>query len=341
MAKNIAPSTTAVITATVWNTFESLYIQHGALEKAHDQFDAVRLAFAKNRESNSPTRGLCIFAPSHSGKSHTIRSYVRQKIVPALLAEDPALSVMDVEDLVREQKKVVHVTLSAQATPKSLAVDILTALEDDEPDRGTKQTLWRRVHKLLKSAGTELLVIDEVQHLAHRRIRYKQNSDEIVYDHQQDQTVADTLKVMMIRGSVPIVFCGILQSRQLLFASTQFKGRVLDEIRFETLRWAVESERMEFFAFCGRLALKLKQTGLLTEEPPLVHDDVPSALYAASGGRLGLVCRIVEKATILALTSGSTTISRDHLSMAVDIVIVARGESAHNPFNNNPGATLV
>jgi hypothetical protein len=246
------------------------------------------------------------------------------------------LASRDVEELAKEQKKVVHVTLSAQATPKSLATDILIALEDPEPDKGTKASLWGRVYKLIAKLKVEMLVIDEVQHLANKRIKVTTEGDAIVFDHARDQNVSDTLKVMMIRGSVPLVFMGILQARDLVFSSTQFKGRVLDEIEFETPRWAVQKERMDFIEFCGRLALKLQETGLFSEPPPLVHGDIPSDLYASSLGRLGLVCRIVEKATILALTRGSTVMERSDLADAVDLVIVSRGELPENPFH---GAT--
>ncbi|WP_439602109.1 AAA family ATPase [Devosia sp.] len=333
MNKIVSPSNIAIITSTVWNTFESMHIAHDALTKAHEQFDAVRLAHARTKHNGKPRRCLCIFAPSHSGKSHTVDSYIYNAVLPGLLADDPALAAMDRDELARKQKKVVHVTLSAQATPKSLATDILIALEDPDPDKGTKATLWGRVYKLIARLGVELLVIDEVQHLANKRIKVTEAGAPIVFDHSRDQNVADTLKVMMIRGSVPLVFMGILQARDLVMASTQFKGRVLDEIGFETPRWAVEKERLDFVSFCGRLALKLKETGLFAEPPPLVHDDIPSRLYVASRGRLGLLCRIVEKATILALTRGDKVLSRKDLEEAVDIIIVGRGELAENPFH--------
>ncbi|MBU1334193.1 MAG: AAA family ATPase [Alphaproteobacteria bacterium] len=336
MNKIVSPSNIAIITSAVWTTFESLHITHDALTKAHEQFDAVRLAHAKTKDNGRPRRCLCLFAPSHSGKSHTVTSYIHNNILPGLMAEDPALAAMDADELARKQKKVVHVTLSAQATPKSLATDILIALEDPEPDKGTKATLWRRVYRLITSLGVELLVIDEVQHLANKRIKITETGAPIVFDHSRDQNVADTLKVMMIRGSVPLVFIGILQARDLVMASTQFKGRVLDEIHFETPRWAIEKERLDFMSFCGRLALKLKDTGLFDETPPLVNDDIPSRLYVASRGRLGLLCRIVEKATILALTRGKKVLSRKDLEEAVDIIIVGRGELPENPFHAAP-----
>lgn len=336
MNKIVSPSNIAMITSAVWTTFESLHITHDALAKAHEQFDAVRLAHAKTKNNGKPRRCLCIFAPSHSGKSHTVSSYIHNTVLPCLVTEDPSLAAMDADELARKQKKVVHVTLSAQATPKSLATDILIAFEDPNPDKGTKQSLWGRVYKLIRDLGVEMLVIDEVQHLANKRIKMSATGDQIVFDHSRDQNVADTLKVMMIRGSVPLVFMGILQARDLVMASTQFKGRVLDEIEFETPRWAVEKERLDFMSFCGRLALKLKETGLFEEPPPLVNDDIPSRLYVASRGRLGLLCRIVEKATILALTRGNKVLTRKDLEEAVDIIIVGRGELAENPFHAAP-----
>lgn len=330
MNKIISPN--AIITSTVWGTFESLHIQHDALNKAHEQFDAIRLAHARTAGNGRPRRCLCLFAPSHSGKSHTVLSYMRT-VVARMIAEDPSLADRDPEVLAREQKKVVHVTLSAEATPKSLATDILIALEDPNPDKGTKASLWARVYRLIAALGVEMLVIDEVQHLANKRIKIVTGGNDIVFDHSRDQNVADTLKVMMIRGSVPLVFMGILQARDLVISSTQFKGRVLDEIHFETPRWPVEGERMDFIAFCGRLSLKLQEEGLFAEAPPLVVGDIPSNLYVSSLGRLGLVCRIVEKAAILALTRGSKVMERSDLAEAVDLIIVGRGELAENPFH--------
>jgi hypothetical protein len=328
--KTTLPSAIAIRTAAIMNGFERMTVAHRAMADAHDTFDALRIAHRNG--AKGPRRAAFMFSPSHNCKSHTVRSYIEFRVVPELIAQDPILAGKDISELISIQKCVLHVTLSAEATAKSLATDILIAAGDPDPYTGTRQTLWRRALTVLEQNGTELLVIDEVQHLASSKT-FITAQQEIRTTFAHSMSVSDTIKVLLIRGAVPVVFVGISQARGHLLPSTQLTGRVVEEIDIPVLDWANSDHQTEFLEFAGRLALEMKKQGLVDHPPRLVYGETPSRLYVACGGRLGMLCRIVEKATILAARDDRRDVTEGDLAHAVDSVCVGRGFISENPFH--------
>lgn len=49
---------------------------------------------------------------------------------------------------------------------KGMATDILAAFGDPASPRGTTQILFKRVYDYIRHHGTELIIIDEIQHVA-------------------------------------------------------------------------------------------------------------------------------------------------------------------------------
>lgn len=278
-----------------------------------------------------PIQGLSIFMPSHWGKSSVIDGYILTRVVPAMLRNNPALAAEPVVNLIARQKTILHVTLTEDATPLSVAIDILKTLNPEAPVTGNKATLWFRVYQQCKMFGVRLLVLDEIQHLAATGMTFE--GDEITkIDLRRTRSTPDALKVILQRGSIPLMFVGVEKARRLLIGSTQFNGRI-DEIPMRNLDWTVDDDRMEFLKFAGRIAKAMETEGLLRKAPRLVYDDTPLQLFVASKGRLGLLCKILKQALTITLSENKAKeMTLEHLRQAVDIVCVSRGEIQENPF---------
>lgn len=231
------------------------------------------------------------------------------------------------ETVVEEQKMVIHVQLSQDATPKSIAQDIITRL--GEKPNGQQGTLWYRAHTLLKNLGVKLLVIDEVQHLASTGMRIE-GGKVVGIDLRRTRSSPEALKTIMNRGTVPVVFAGT-EISEVLLPGTQFNGRATEVINLAPLDWTNKHDQLEFFTFIGNMINKLMESGLLEEVPPLLEGETPMKLYLSSHGRLGLVCKIVQRAMSFVIKGSRGAMAEEDIAKAVDL-FVAQGEISTNPF---------
>jgi hypothetical protein len=309
----------------IWTEFKKMRIKYPRLPLAHGMFDDLRAA---KREAPLEPQGFAsIFAPTHSGKSMTIRTYLETTVAEEAIKRGLFPADMDRKEIAAMQRIVLHITLDGVAKIKNLAEAILRALGMGNV-KGTTGALLQLAYDTLKDLGTELLVIDEVQHLKTTKERAK------FAELQEGETaLTNTLKTMLIRGLVPIVFVGIETARPLIFNDYQLAGRCIVEIPFDSFDFAVQAEREIFVDYCGRIGLKLHQHGLFEQPSNFLIDDIPACLHAASTGRIGIVSRIVEQAAVIASDRGESCVSREHLKKAVDVWAIPKKFIDYNPFS--------
>jgi hypothetical protein len=202
--------------AKIWTEFERMRIKHPRLEDARAAFDDLRAI--KRANPLSPQRFVSMFAPTHSGKSTAVRSYIENVVVDEAIQRGLFKPEEDRALIAEKQKLVLHISLEGVTRPKSLATDILTKLEDDDPAGGTTAALLQKSYTQMNGCKTELLIVDEIQHLSpterEKRLQsYREKKEE-------GTSVTNTLKIMMIRGLVPMVFVGLDEARTTLFSDS-------------------------------------------------------------------------------------------------------------------------
>jgi hypothetical protein len=318
----------AISNGHIYSEFGRIRIKHPLLEDAHKLYDDLR--YAKRHGNGQPQKWGALFAPSQSGKTMSITTYIETVVVDELIQQGKFPPDMDRKEIARLQKTVVHVTLSAKATPKSLAIDILTSFGDPAPSRGTTQGLLKRAYEYLRYHGTELLAIDEIQHLSDKLV-----SSKGVHSRAgiaESTAVTDTLKTMLLHGLTPMIFVGIAEARHHLFNDVQLAARCVRELNFAALDIADPAQRKVFFDFVGKLGLKLKRHELFEEETDLLSGDVPACIHAVAGGRLGMAANLVLAACVEAREQKATRVTREHLSDATDGWAIPMGLVGYNPF---------
>lgn len=327
--------------AKVIAAFEHMRIKHPRIPDVHAKLDDAREA--GRLTPRSPKRYIEFFAPSHSGKSMAIRTYIEDKVVDEAIARGLVPADMDRAEIAEKQKLVLHVTLSPNASVRSLAVDILQALGDPKADSGSGPILLRRVYEYLagtykdpatgKSIGrqTELVILDEIQHLSASKA--ERPDGKLEKSHKITSTeVTDTLKTMMIRGLVPMVFVGIPQAREHLAIDIQLTNREMDKIDFSPLRWSDEKDATIFLEYCLEAAGWLTKYNLLPDETDLLEGDIAEKLWAASNGCIGVVSRILEQGVFHALDRDAKRVEYEDLQMAVDTRAIPNNMTTYNPF---------
>lgn len=326
--------TSAIIHGNILAEFENMRIEHGRLQKAYDVFDSLRET--KRRAPYQPKRWSSIFAPTGSGKSTAIRMYLENIVGKEAVKRGLFPANMGKFEIAARQKIVVHITLEGVTNIKNLMQAILSAMGGST--KGTKSDLTRLVYEHLKEPMVELLIIDELQHLIPKKDKDKRPDDA----GDEPTAITDTLKSMLIHGCVPMVFVGIEAARPVIFTSEQLAGRNVQQIDYSCLDWTIASERKIFLNYCGNVGLKLKQHALFEQPSNFLVGDIPACLHAATSGRLGMVSRIVEQASLIASDEGSPQVQREHLEEAVDRWAIPNKIIDYNPFRSGVrGAKLV
>lgn len=262
----------------------------------------------------------------------SVQTYIETRVVDDAIARGLFPADMERAEIARQQKIVLHVTLSAKASMKGLATDILAAFGDPASPRGTTQTLFKRVYDYVRHFETELIFIDEIQHIGDTYTKVENQPWIGRSGIVQSTAVTDTLKTFLLQGVVPLMFIGIEEARHHIFNDIQLASRCYKELDFKALDIANNSEKNVFFDYVGRLGLKLQRHGLFEESTNLLLGDIPAHLHTCAGGRLGMATNIVLAAAIVAREANATCVTREHVAQAVDDWAIPLNIIDHNPF---------
>ncbi len=118
-----------------------------------------------------------------------------------------------------------------QGHDQAAGVDILEAFEDPDFEEGSAEQLLRRAYNHLELAQTEVLVLDELQHLI--------NTDTT---RATAWSVTETIKRMLIRGACPMILIGTEEARPVLLTNPQMKSRCLEPIFLDPLEYKLPDE---------------------------------------------------------------------------------------------------
>lgn len=316
--------------AKVWSEFTRMRIKHPRLEAVYESFDDLRDYGAA--VPFEPKGYVKLLAPTHSGKSTSVKSYIEEVVVPEAIERGLFSADTEPDIIANNQKLVLHVTLSPNATPKSLATDILQRLGDPRAHEGSQTNLETRVYRMLQETGVELIILDELQHMGSSALKVELDGTVRRLTKANPTAVANTLKTMLIRGLVPIAFVGTLDAAQFLtFDGGQISWRRLEDLDFSPLRWDVPQDRKFFIEWCGKVGIKVHEHGLLPKRPNLVKGKIPVNLWVASAGRIGFVSRIAQSAVIHAAKRGSDVLEESDLEWAVDETSIPNNICTYNP----------
>src|SRR3954454_11225218 len=145
------------IRGKIWSAFNDIRIINDRLLEAHEIFDDLRQV---TRESPlEPKRCATIFAPTHSGKSMCVKTYLETTIADEAIKRGLFPATMKRKEIAKKQRIVIYVTLEGVTTIKNLAKEILLALGVDED--GNAQALLKLCYDHIVGLGVELLIVDE------------------------------------------------------------------------------------------------------------------------------------------------------------------------------------
>jgi len=197
---------------------------------------------------------------------------------------------------------VLVVTIPQSATVKSLVSELLDALGDPFPDRGSAASQTRRLKKLIRDCGVELIIADEFQHFIDKE------SDKVLHD------VSDWLKVLMDKTRKPIILSGLPNSDKILEANEQLKRRFTLKESLEPFGWKSGKAQDTFRQLLRQIDDKLP----FNERANLSDPQTAFQIYYATRGIIGYVMKLVRVASIRGLRQTANRLNADMLAYAYE-----------------------
>lgn len=264
--------------------------------------DELRLSGLGNK--GKPQDGMRVLAASRAGKTVAATQY--RDYVMSQPGRDSA------------KMPVLIVPLEALGTSRSFFVDGLRVFGDGFSTSGTQEVLKERFKQALRYFEVELLIVDEVQHLAKR--------------HAFGRDVTDTLKRFLDDGDVPVAFFGTEDAMKLFERSPELNGRLTAPCHLPALDWFEEDGRKLFLGFVSRLDDAMVEHGVLRTKAGLADEMIAERLCEASNGLIGQLSKIVKEAVREAVRRDADTFDVDDLAYAVDAWSMKNGFLDENPF---------
>lgn len=264
-----------------------------AIADCHESYDGI----------NEPNH-IAILGNSRLGKTTICKSY--EKRYPRIETDND------------DRVIVLRIETPVPATIKDLVSEMLNALGDQKADQGGNiGRKTRRLIKLLKKCGVELIIIDEFQHFLDAR---RGNVLKLV---------VHWLKNFMNKIPIPIVLVGLPTSEKALLEDEQLNNRISERIRIEPFGWEEASQKMEF----KRLLYEIDQSLPFDELIGFNKGDMPLRFYDASKGILGHLTKLIRKAALISIKAGEPTIYIETLEAVWEKSIKSSIMNTVNPFS--------
>lgn len=204
----------------------------------------------------------------------------------------------------------LYVVTPPATTPKMLLVAFCNVLGLPHARASTAQDLIERVHAVLRTLQTSLIVLDEIHNVQSNR--------------QIGAEAASTLKLFAERLDCAFILNGIDLDRSPVFA-----GAVGEQLASRTIRYDMRGYRYnsaqareewaELLASCCDILP-------LTRQSDQVFADAAPWLFEVTGGSIGRLRSLLRRAAIDAITSG-----RERVTMADMEVFANQGGHSHKP----------
>lgn len=153
--------------------------------------------------------------------------------------------------------------------------------------RDGPEVLTGHAQDAVSRLGVKFLVIDEFHHYAEKGA--KANALD----------AANAVKNFVDQTGLSCILPGLPSTMDLLNRDEQLRARALAPYHFLPYVWAIESHRLSFESVLADILGHLEESGFAFSVPP----DFAVRVYTSSGGRIGMVVKLLNEACDLARAS--------------------------------------
>lgn len=210
-------------------------------------------------------------------------------------------------------------SIPVPATIKGFVSALLAALGDADPEKGSSLSQTRRLKILLKACETEIVFLDEFQHVIDR------DSERVL------KTTADWLKNLVNDTKIPVILLGMPNCTTILDANPQLRRRFSIRRTIKPFVWSRQENGKTEYPM--RKLLKVIESKLPLEKASNLADpDTARRIYCATGGVMDSIMKLIRGAAEFAIETGMEKITLDLLARAYDLELAANQPDLPHPF---------
>jgi hypothetical protein len=282
------------------------------LRAAHQAFDF--LVELRDLEPNLPRRCIPMIAPSQSGKTKIIDSYMARLNTPAATENGniPALKVELQDGITRRQFAQSILFSFADLGYETLA------------ESGTELTLIQRAKVYLAKHNVRILFIDEFHHLV-----YSENQRLV-------RAIGEMVKSLLNQGPCSIVVAGIRNGRRPFYDNEQLAFRSEPPIHIPPFDPGIPGHVSLYRDFLSDYLVAAERVGAAGGLLNLLIDDMPACIWEVSRGVGGAACDLIKIAVQVAADNGRWDVCRHDLIAATDHFVFLKLYD-RNPFREGLG----
>ena len=212
---------------------------------------------------------------------------------------------------------VARIATPSNPTIKGVASLIIDEVGDGVPIKGSETAVSERAMTQLRSAENGLLFFDDAQHVVdHRPLK-----DQLRF--------TDWCKNLADETGTALILVGLARVHELISLNDQLFRRFNDTAHMRRLSWEDEYDRSLFLDILACIQSQLTDF----DTPQLDADEMGFRMYAATGGLIGYLVKMIEEAERIARRNGSKTITVDTLADAHDFVVYRKAVGLERPFD--------
>ncbi|WP_067516650.1 TniB family NTP-binding protein [Endozoicomonas ascidiicola] len=201
----------------------------------------------------------------------------------------------------QDKKEVLVVTLRSNSTKKDAATEMLKALGDPNPDKGSLLQQTDRILTLLCLCGVKVIIIDEFSHIV------QSNSSRVL--GKTADWIKDIIKPPKDNPKecpkIPLIAVGMYSSIKILQSNPQLDTLVTKKSYLFPYGISQKDELDFYKIFLSNVGNKIKNLGL---EIDLEDPEIYLRLFAASNGIPRLLMKIISCACGIGCSRGDNKI---------------------------------
>ena len=290
------------------NNIDSRYIPHAAIRNA---VRGIERSIALSKGSNEPVN-MMLTGNAGTGKTTACKAILEKYGRKLNVKKNCAITVVP----------AFYSSIPHPVTIKGVASSMLMSLGDVAPTKGSALELTYRLGILLTQCRTEVIILDELQHLLKR-------------DLGRTDSVKDWLKTIINKFKVPIVIVGTPECSNIINTDPQLARRFTTRFELKNLDYG-GSKKGEYRKFIESLALEITELLKLDDFLDLRTRHNSLAMYAATGGNPADTINLFKTAILIAFESNKKQVALKDFQSALDALALPNTiVSNKNPFELN------
>ena len=293
------------------NKVDSCYIPHLRIDHAIKVIEEnISLSVGSKEPQN-----VILFGKAGTGKTTTCNAILNRRKRKQITKKGKVIT----------QVPAFYSLIPNPVTIKGVASSMLCALGDPTPMRGGALDLTYRLGKLLKQCDTEVILLDELQHLLAKD------------SYSKEKEVKNWLKAIINEYKVPIIVVGTADCSHVINSDDQLARRFTSQLELDNLDFGVDKQG-EFRKFIMGLSNFFVKELKFESFPDFRSRDNALAVYISTGGNPADTTQLFKRATLNALSNKRETVKLSDFENALNSLTLPSFLKGHkgNPFSYSP-----